>query len=98
MAFQQPLVPVLPVARELISKTKWIASKSTAVAIEHGLPPKSAPPRAITVAPHDHDNDEPEGRRSSSSSVDLRTPPSAKNGGKHLTGNLNLRPSSNLNL
>lgn len=24
---QQPLVPVLPVARELISKTKWIASK-----------------------------------------------------------------------
>ncbi|KAJ7507924.1 golgi-body localization protein domain-containing protein [Mycena galericulata] len=30
MAFQQPLVPVLPVARELISKTKWIANKSTA--------------------------------------------------------------------
>ncbi|KAH7921808.1 hypothetical protein BV22DRAFT_1114199 [Leucogyrophana mollusca] len=28
MAFHQPLVPVLPVARELISKTKWIASKS----------------------------------------------------------------------
>ncbi|CCM03163.1 uncharacterized protein FIBRA_05285 [Fibroporia radiculosa] len=28
MAFQQPLVPVLPVARELISKTKWIAPKS----------------------------------------------------------------------
>ncbi|KAJ6485160.1 golgi-body localization protein domain-containing protein [Mycena vitilis] len=28
MAFQQPLVPVLPVARELISKTKWIANKS----------------------------------------------------------------------
>lgn len=26
MAFHQPLVPVLPVARELISKTKWIAS------------------------------------------------------------------------
>ncbi|OCH92936.1 hypothetical protein OBBRIDRAFT_802282 [Obba rivulosa] len=26
MAFQQPLVPVLPVARELISKTKWIAT------------------------------------------------------------------------
>ncbi|KAF8897633.1 golgi-body localization protein domain-containing protein [Infundibulicybe gibba] len=25
MAFQQPLVPVIPVARELISKTKWIA-------------------------------------------------------------------------
>ena len=27
VAFQQPLVPVLPVARELITKTKWIASK-----------------------------------------------------------------------
>ena len=25
----QPLVPVLPVARELISKTKWIASRGT---------------------------------------------------------------------
>ncbi|KAJ7638917.1 golgi-body localization protein domain-containing protein [Roridomyces roridus] len=30
MAFQQPLVPVLPVARELISKTKWIANKGNA--------------------------------------------------------------------
>ncbi|KAH7914213.1 golgi-body localization protein domain-containing protein [Hygrophoropsis aurantiaca] len=29
MALHQPLVPVLPVARELISKTKWIASKSS---------------------------------------------------------------------
>lgn len=27
MALHQPLVPVLPVARELISKTKWIATK-----------------------------------------------------------------------
>ncbi|KZT20386.1 hypothetical protein NEOLEDRAFT_1122781 [Neolentinus lepideus HHB14362 ss-1] len=27
MALQQPLVPVLPVARELFSKTQWIASK-----------------------------------------------------------------------
>jgi len=30
MAFHQPLVPVLPVARELFSKTKWTSSKSTA--------------------------------------------------------------------
>jgi len=30
MAFHQPLVPVLPVARELLSKTKWIASKGAA--------------------------------------------------------------------
>jgi hypothetical protein len=27
MAFQQPLVPVLPVARELIAKTKWVHMK-----------------------------------------------------------------------
>ena len=25
LAFQQPLVPVLPVAKELLSKTKWMA-------------------------------------------------------------------------
>jgi hypothetical protein len=30
MAFHQPLVPVLPVARELLSKTRWTSSKSTA--------------------------------------------------------------------
>lgn len=29
MAFHQPLVPVLPVARELLAKTKWTASKTT---------------------------------------------------------------------
>ena len=29
MAFHQPLVPVLPVARELLSKTKWTSSKSS---------------------------------------------------------------------
>jgi hypothetical protein len=28
MAFHQPLLPVLPVARELLSKTKWMASSS----------------------------------------------------------------------
>lgn len=27
VAFHQPLIPVLPVARELIRKTKWVASK-----------------------------------------------------------------------
>ncbi|PPQ99072.1 hypothetical protein CVT24_003632 [Panaeolus cyanescens] len=31
MAFHQPLVPVLPVAKELLSKTKWTASKSNSV-------------------------------------------------------------------
>lgn len=29
MAFHQPLVPVLPVARELLAKTKWTSSKSS---------------------------------------------------------------------
>ncbi|EIN10432.1 hypothetical protein PUNSTDRAFT_51070 [Punctularia strigosozonata HHB-11173 SS5] len=29
MAFNQPLLPVLPVARELISKSKWMAHKGT---------------------------------------------------------------------
>jgi hypothetical protein len=29
MAFNQPLLPVLPVARELISKTRWKSSKSS---------------------------------------------------------------------
>jgi hypothetical protein len=29
VAFHQPLVPVLPVARELLSKTKWTSSKSS---------------------------------------------------------------------
>ena len=42
MAFHQPLLPVLPVARELLSKTKWIASSSK-------VPPqidfKGPPPR-----------------------------------------------------
>lgn len=42
MAFHQPLLPVLPVARELLSKTKWIASSSK-------VPPqidlKGAPPK-----------------------------------------------------
>lgn len=28
MVFHQPLIPVLPVARELISKTKWTSSKT----------------------------------------------------------------------
>lgn len=30
MALHQPLVPVLPVARELFSKTKWITAKGRA--------------------------------------------------------------------
>ncbi|KAJ7498810.1 golgi-body localization protein domain-containing protein [Mycena latifolia] len=49
MAFHQPLVPVLPVARELISKTKWIANKSTGHDIDALVsPPKVSRARAIT--------------------------------------------------
>ncbi|KAJ6598956.1 golgi-body localization protein domain-containing protein [Mycena vulgaris] len=49
MAFHQPLVPVLPVARELISKTKWIANKSTAQDINALVsPPKMSRTKAIT--------------------------------------------------
>jgi hypothetical protein len=43
----QPLVPVLPVARELFSKTKWIASKSAAN-IDAQTPPKTPKLRART--------------------------------------------------
>jgi hypothetical protein len=37
MALNQPLVPVLPVARELLSKTKWTASKSANQPHDHPL-------------------------------------------------------------
>ena len=37
MALNQPLVPVLPVARELLSKTRWTASKSGNQPHDHPL-------------------------------------------------------------
>ena len=37
MALNQPLVPVLPVARELLSKTRWMASKSGNQPHDHPL-------------------------------------------------------------
>ncbi|KAJ3774447.1 golgi-body localization protein domain-containing protein [Lentinula raphanica] len=61
MAFQQPLVPVLPVARELISKTKWIATKSTAAVIEHTAPQKSGRLKAISNESHNLNHNEKEG-------------------------------------
>jgi hypothetical protein len=42
MAFHQPLFEVFPVARELISKTKRIASKSSTRVDHPRLPPKPA--------------------------------------------------------
>ncbi|GLB33910.1 putative RNA pol II promoter Fmp27 protein [Lyophyllum shimeji] len=51
MAFHQPLLPVLPVARELISKTKWIPSSSkTATQIDiRGPPPKLPRVRRLSI-------------------------------------------------
>jgi hypothetical protein len=63
MVFQQPLVPILPVARELISKTKWIASKASninahpqksllpATNVDSPLQPSTSK-RARTQSPH----------------------------------------------
>jgi hypothetical protein len=62
MVFQQPLVPVLPVARELISKTKWFASKTPQTnapqksqpVVEKGDGPSALPSkkRSRTHSPH----------------------------------------------
>lgn len=44
MAFNQPLVPVLPVAREIISKTKWVNSKHHHESHKRGtITPRSLP-------------------------------------------------------
>lgn len=37
MAFNQPLLPVLPVARELISKTKWMSSRANHASQDNAL-------------------------------------------------------------
>lgn len=50
MAFHQPLLPVLPVARELLSKTKLIPSSKAAPQIEaKGPPPKLPRAKALSV-------------------------------------------------
>ncbi|RDB22829.1 hypothetical protein Hypma_010076 [Hypsizygus marmoreus] len=51
MAFHQPLLPVLPVARELFSKTKWIASSSKAAPQVDlkGPPPKLPRAKALSI-------------------------------------------------
>ncbi|PCH41098.1 hypothetical protein WOLCODRAFT_89020 [Wolfiporia cocos MD-104 SS10] len=53
IAFQQPLVPVLPVARELISKTKWIPGKTHHVHDEH---PRSNSPSLLLPFHGRHSN------------------------------------------
>ena len=49
VAFQQPLVPVLPVARELITKTKWIASKKDTG--HHDRPSRPSTPKLLKKPP-----------------------------------------------
>ncbi|TFK23245.1 hypothetical protein FA15DRAFT_705606 [Coprinopsis marcescibilis] len=46
MAFHQPLLPVLPVAKELLSKTKWTASKNPQI---HDHPLKLLHPRLLAT-------------------------------------------------
>ncbi|KAI9001069.1 golgi-body localization protein domain-containing protein [Trametes punicea] len=46
VAFQQPLVPVLPVAREIITKTKWIAMKKDAA---HDRPTRPSTPKVLSA-------------------------------------------------
>ena len=51
MALNQPLIPVLPVARELLSKTKWTASKSGNQPHDHPL--RLLHPSILAVADDD---------------------------------------------
>lgn len=46
MAFHQPLLPVLPVAKELLSKTRWTSSKATPA---HESPFKLLHPRMLVA-------------------------------------------------
>jgi hypothetical protein len=53
MAFHQPLLPVFPVARELLSKTKWIASSSKVPLQIDGKGPPPKLPRAKVLSVDD---------------------------------------------
>ena len=50
MAFHQPLLPVLPVAKELLAKTKWTTTKSSQ---PHDSPLKMLHPRMMLTADDD---------------------------------------------
>ncbi|KAH9951643.1 golgi-body localization protein domain-containing protein [Amylocystis lapponica] len=75
MAFQQPLVPVLPVAREIISKTKWINAKG----YHHEEHNRPSTPRMLTLKNPRRDNSTDTRRptlftRQQTSNGDLITP------------------------
>lgn len=67
MAFHQPLVPVIPVARELISKTKWMASKTH-------LEPNASPPKRHRIKAAPPDNVENDTHLQSGKNTRARTP------------------------
>ena len=67
MAFHQPLLPVLPVARELLSKTRWGASKPVAQhSVLHMLHPR-------VISPLDDDVHLQLAQAESSKSLDRKT-------------------------
>lgn len=75
IAFQQPLVPVLPVARELITKTKWGAPKThhQADTVKHKTGTKRLPfsthhDRTVTPESNAHGRSDPPSFTPSSSS------------------------------
>ena len=85
MAFHQPLLPVLPVARELLSKTKWTSSKA---APAHESPFKLLHPRMLVVTDDDARLDwmQKEGRANSASAPPMRA--KSRNRGDPLDGGL----------
>lgn len=74
MAFNQPLLPVLPVARELISKTKWKSSKSTHTF--HESPVHFLHPRFFAIDVNQSNQVLAEGSQSQDSLKDSPTIPS----------------------
>lgn len=77
MAFNQPLLPVLPVARELISKTKWMSSRTAHASQDNAL--QFLHPRFLTI----------DGQRSNPALVDLQSS-IGRHGGSPLISSLPL--------
>ena len=80
MAFQQPLVPVLPVARELISKTKWIKSSSHNHTPESEHPRSSSPSLVPFHGKHHHNGTPGSSTNATASSSTLPSAPATPTG------------------
>ncbi len=72
MAFSQPLVPVLPVARELISKTKWVNTKGHQSDIHRR---GTASPRLPFIGPSREDSQVPTRKRTTSTLATVKNAP-----------------------